>query len=87
MLSRKQSCQDPWLRRNGQSSFAWGIVGYMTKLPEEVREAASVFGRMGGKAAGRKMTKEARIARAKKAAQARWEKLRRQTKGPYGSRN
>jgi hypothetical protein len=50
----------------------------MTKLPEEVREAAAVFGRMGGKAAGRKMTKEARVARAKKAAQARWGRRRKQ---------
>jgi hypothetical protein len=45
------------------------------KLPEEVREAAAIFGRMGGKAAGKKMTKEARVARAKKAAQARWARL------------
>jgi hypothetical protein len=44
----------------------------MRKLPEEVREAAAVFGRMGGEAAARKMSKKARIARARKAAQARW---------------
>lgn len=47
----------------------------MTKLPAEVREAAAIFGRMGGRAAGKKMTKEARIARARKAAQARWAKV------------
>jgi len=44
----------------------------MRKWPAEIREAASLFGRMGGTAAGKKMTKEARIARAKKAARARW---------------
>jgi hypothetical protein len=49
--------------------------GYVTKLPEEVREAAAIFGRMGGRAAGKKMTKEARVARAKKAAQARWARV------------
>lgn len=59
----------------------------MKKLPAEVREAAAIFGRMGGKAAGKKMTKEARVARAKKAAQARWEKRKSQTRGLYGSRN
>ncbi len=59
----------------------------MKKLPAEVREAAAIFGRMGGKAAGKKMTKEARVARAKKAAQARWEKSKSQTKGLYNSRH
>ena len=44
-------------------------------MPAEVREAAAIFGRMGGKAAGKKMTKEARVARAKKAAQARWARV------------
>jgi hypothetical protein len=52
----------------------------MTRLPLEVREAAAVFGRIGGKAAGRKMTKKARVARARKAAQARWGKHKRQSK-------
>jgi hypothetical protein len=52
----------------------------MTRLPLEVREAAALFGRMGGKAAGRKMSKEARIARAKKAAQARWGKHKKRSK-------
>jgi len=51
--------------------YSWG----MKKLPAEVREAAAIFGRMGGKAAGKKMTKEARVARAKKAAQARWARV------------
>jgi hypothetical protein len=55
-------------------AYSWS----MRKLPEEVREAAAVFGRMGGEAAGRKMSKEARIARARKAAQARWRKRGRQ---------
>ena len=47
----------------------------MKKLPAEVREAAAIFGRMGGRAAGKKMTKEARVARAKKAAEARWARV------------
>lgn len=49
--------------------------GGMKRLPAEVREAAALFGRMGGRAAGKKMTKEARVARAKKAAQARWARV------------
>ena len=53
---------------------------HMARLPLEVREAAALFGRMGGKAAGRKMSKEARIARAKKAAQARWGKHKKRSK-------
>lgn len=51
--------------------YSWG----MKKLPTEVREAAAIFGRMGGRAASKKMTKEARVARAKKAAQARWARV------------
>lgn len=47
----------------------------MKKWPAEIREAAALFGRMGGTAAGKKMTKEARIARAKKAARARWARV------------
>ena len=71
--------------RERWTDFQWlAYSTYMSRLPEEVREAAAVFGRMGGKAAGRKMTKEARIARAKKAAQARWER-RRKKQPPAGN--
>lgn len=62
--------------------FLWLVYScFMTKLPEEVREAAAIFGRMGGRAAGKKMTKKARVARARKAARARWEKSMKQSKG------
>jgi len=70
----------------GQVCFGWGIVRYMARWPLAVREAAALFGRMGGRAEGRKMTKEARIARARKAAIARWGKRKKQPKVRFTGR-